>query len=65
MSDHSPIFISVNLDSNVKRGNYGWKFNNSLLKDIDFSTQLREHFDNVKSDLTSLENPHLRWEYFK
>ena len=65
MSDHSPILISVNLDSNVKRGNYGWKFNNSLLKDNDFSTQIREHFEIVKSDLTSLENPHLRWEYFK
>ena len=33
MSDHSPVFISVNLNSKIERGSYSWKFNKSLLKD--------------------------------
>ena len=36
MSDHSPVYISLNLNSKLERGNYGWKFNDSLLKDETF-----------------------------
>ena len=65
MSDHSPIFILVNLGSSIKRGKYGWKFNNSLLKDENFPIDIRKHFDSVKQDLESYNDSHLKWELFK
>ena len=65
MSDHSPVFISVNLNSKIERGSYSWKFNNSLLKDNKFVSDIRKHFDCVKRDLANSENPHLKWELFK
>ena len=65
MSDHSPVFISVNFLSHIPRGRYGWKFNNSLLLDKNFPSGMRAHLLSLKGDLDSLGNPHLRWEYFK
>ena len=64
-SDHSPVAITINLNSNIKRGNYSWKFNNSLLTDSAFKTEIKNHFDTVKQDIRNYENPHLKWEYFK
>ena len=64
-SDHSPVAITINYDSNVKRGNYSWKFNNSLLTDSTFNTEIKNHFDIVKQDIRNYENPHLKWEFLK
>ena len=55
MSNHSPVFISVNLNSKIERGSYSWKFNNSLLKHK-FASDIRKHFDCVKRDLANSEN---------
>ena len=60
MSDHSPVFISVNFLSHNPRGRYGWKFNNSLLLDKNFPSGMRTHLLSLKDDLDSLGNPHLR-----
>ena len=65
MSDHSPVHITVNPNLNRDRGRYSWKFNNSLLKDVKFTTDIRSHFEKTKSDLQELTNPHLKWEFFK
>ena len=65
MSDHSPVFISLNLNSNLKRGNYGWKFNDSLLNDELFVQKITEHIDAVKSNFTLDQNPHIKWEFLK
>ena len=62
MSDHSPVFISVNLNSKIERGSYSWKFNNSLLKDNKYVSDIRKYFDCVKRDLVNSEKPHLKWE---
>ena len=51
MSDHSPIFMSVNLIPKSERGSYGWKFNNSLLADEKFLSDIRKHFDSVKEEI--------------
>ena len=64
-SDHSPVAIKIKLNSNIKRGNYSWKFNNSLLTDSAFKTEIKNHFSTVKQDIRNYENPHLKWEYFK
>ena len=65
MSDHSPVFISVKYQSDLVRGRYGWKFNNSLLQDKDFPSQMKSYFQSLNDDLNTLENPHLKWEYLK
>ena len=65
MSDHSPVFISVNFQSKVVRGKYGWKFNNSLLQNKDFSSGLKTHLQSLTPDLDYLRDPHLKWEYLK
>lgn len=65
MSDHSPIFMSVNLIPKSERGSYGWKFNNSLLADEKFLSDIRKHFDSVKEEIEGFSNPHIKWEYFK
>ena len=33
MSDHSPVFLKLDFNMTLNRGNYGWKFNSLLLKD--------------------------------
>ena len=65
MSDHSPIFISINFISDVVRGRYGWKFNNSLLTDDKFPTDMKNHLQSINVELDSFENPHIKWEYLK
>ena len=65
MSDHSPVFFSINFFQDSVRGRYGWKFNNSLLQDVDFPTKMKTHFQILNDDLNLLENPHLKWEYLK
>ena len=65
MSDHSPVFISLNYHSDFIRGRYGWKFNNSLLQDKNFPSEMRTYFQSLDNDLNTLANPHLKWEYLK
>ena len=65
MSDHCPVFLSLNLNSNLKRGNYGWKFNDSLLNDEIFVPKMIEHIENVKRNFTDDQNPHVKWEFLK
>ena len=65
MSDHSPDFISVNHQFEFTRGRYGWKFNNSLLQDKNFSSEMKSYFESLNNDLNTLANPHLKWEYLK
>ena len=65
MSDHSPVFVSVNFLKNIARGRYGWKFNNSLLHDKNFQSEMKSHLLSLNADLDYLDNPHLKWEYLK
>ena len=65
MSDHSPIFISIKFLSDAVRGRYGWKFNNSLLQDDKFPTDMKNHLQSLNVELDSFENPHIKWEYLK
>ena len=65
MSDHSPVFVSVNLLPDIVRGKYGWKFNNSLLHDDKFPTEMRNHLQSLNVTLDNFSNPHLKWEYLK
>ena len=64
LSDHSPLFFSLHNSSDHNRGRGVWKFNNSLLLDDNFNTDL---IDTIKRTLAenSSSNPHFRWEFLK
>lgn len=46
-SDHSPVYVSLKLN-NFKHGKGLWKFNNSLLKDIEYIKCINNHIDQIK-----------------
>ena len=46
-SDHSPIFILLKLNE-FKHGKGLWKFNNSLLKDIEYIECINKYIDQIK-----------------
>ena len=65
LSDHSPVFIKIDTLKNTRRGNYGWKFNTSLLCDPNF---IATQTDNIISTINSFDqdfDPHIKWELLK
>ena len=47
-SDHSLISITINM-SNARKGNSYWKFNDSLLKDIEYVNEVKLIINRIKS----------------
>ena len=47
-TDHSIITMQLSLSSNSKRGPGMWKFNNSLLQDIQYVTEIKELIRQLK-----------------
>ena len=43
LSDHSPFMIKIDTVASQERGSYGWKFNSTLLSDVNFVASLREY----------------------
>ena len=41
-SDHSPVVLKLRSDGSTERGRGYWKFNNSLLNDAEFVTEMKE-----------------------
>ena len=65
MSDHSPVFMKLNFEPNVKRGKYGWKFNTSLLKDVEFTQECINIIRQTIANFDASTNPHIKWEFLK
>ena len=65
MSDHSPVFITIDTLSNQERGSYGWKFNSSLLTDPIFIATQTDNINNVINSFDPTFSPHLKWELLK
>ena len=62
-----PVFCSfVNNDTFLRRSGV-WKFNNSLLFNVDFVKKLKSDIEIVKSNLQeqSSFSDHTKWEFFK
>ena len=55
-TDHSGIILDLILDFNVERGKGYWKFNNSLLKDIDYIKIVKETISDVKQTYSMNES---------
>ena len=64
LSDHSPMFFSLHNSANHNRGRGVWKFNNSLLQDDTFNTDMVHTINRTIAE-TSSANPHLQWEFLK
>lgn len=65
LSDHSPVLVKIDTLSNMRRGNYAWKFNSSLLSDPLF---IATQTDNIISTINSFDHnfdPHIKWELLK
>ncbi len=60
-SDHKAVFLNIDF-STFKRGPSFYKFNTSLLHDIELVNEITAEIDRIKNlDL----DPHLKWEYIK
>ena len=66
-SDHSRVSISIRpIDDKHQTGSNFWKFNNSLLKNKEYTVGLRNYLhNNVKSECKEISNKQVRWEYTK
>ena len=64
-TDHSIITLQLSLSSNSKRGPGMWKFNNSLLQDIQYVTEIKELIRQIKEEMVEMENCSAKWEYIK
>ena len=62
-SDHRLVVISYNV-SKFQRGPYYWKFNDSLLKDNKFVTEMNGIIENFQMENQSLEDT-IKWELCK
>ena len=63
-SDHSIIFIHLT-NSLVKRGRGFWKFNSTLLHDLEYIQSVSTLIDKLKNETISFEDKQLKWEYIK
>ena len=63
-SDHSIIFVHIS-NSLVKRGRGFWKFNSTLLRDLEYVNSISRLIDSLKEETIDISNKQLRWEYIK
>ena len=64
-SDHSNIVLKISpVKEHIKGASY-WKFNNSLLNDKDFVSQMKIKIPKFYEEATELSNPNARWDYVK
>ena len=63
-SDHSVIFLHVT-NSLIKRGRGFWKFNSTLLHDVEYIKSVASLIENLKESTIDISDKQLRWEYLK
>ena len=64
-SDHSAIVLKISpVKEHIKGASY-WKFNNSLLNDKDFVSQMKIKIPEFYQEAIELSNPNARWDYKK
>ena len=64
-SDHSTIVLKISPVKEHIKGASCWKFNNSLLNDKDFVSQMKIKIPEFYQEATELSNPNARWDYVK
>ena len=63
-SDHSILSINLDLLNTQKRGRGYWKFNNSLLQDINYVNLIKNKITELKNT-TNMVNKTIYWDYIK
>ena len=63
-SDHSILFLHI-CSSSVNRGRGFWKFNASLLKDIEYVSRINDVIQNLKDETAHMIDKQLRWDFIK
>ena len=66
-TDHSPIFFSFSKNLKTPRGNSLWRFNNSLCRNIDYTTKLKNHLKLIQKTILkeNITDEQMIWEYIK
>ena len=64
LSDHSILLLSLNLLQIQRRGRGTWKFNNNLLKDLEYIELIKKAIQQVQEHSDFLHKS-TRWEYLK
>ena len=64
-SDHSPVVLKLRSADSAERGRGYWKFNNSLLNDAEFVTEMKEFMPQVVKKFNSFDDPGVNWEFLK
>ena len=63
-SDHSIISLHI-CSSSVNRGRGFWKFNTSLLKDLEYINKVNDIIQNLKDETSYMTDKQLRWDFIK
>ena len=64
-SDHTPVKIHFLSSTDHKRGAGYWKFNNSLLENNNFSSEMKDKINQIVSEFSEFDDPRINWEYLK
>ena len=64
-SDHSPMKLKMQSISTDTRGRRYWKFNNSLLQNKQFVSDMKNKINEVVSTFGDFDDPRINWEYLK
>jgi exodeoxyribonuclease-3 len=64
-SDHSPIILSLRQLEDCKRGPGMWKFNNLLLENETFCTELKEEIEKFTVEHGDIVDHQIKWELLK
>ena len=56
-SDHSLVVLKLRSADSTERGRGYWKFNNSLLNDAEFVTEMKEFISQVVKKFNSFDDP--------
>ena len=65
LSDHSAVILKLRPLVGDKRGPGYWKFNNSLINDKQFVSQMNSKIEEYFHEIMEISNPVIRWDFLK
>ena len=65
LSDHSAVILKLRPLVGDKRGPGYWKFNNSLVNDKLFVSQMNSKIEDYFHETMEISNPVIRWDFLK
>ena len=62
-SDYTPVKMHFLSSTDHKRGTGYWQFNNSLLENNNFSSEMKDKINQIVSEFSEFDDPRINWEY--